>query len=195
MEKSISVQKFLENLPIYFAKVAKANIIISTYNRVSGYDEGIVDTSKKNLSAHIFTGGLMEAGSFDEAVTGFMTTDWELKEAIVNKVKDEAIEIQKKGASEVEKYLKDKKEGQLVFITYAGLNGYRENVDHAIKIKKEFPHALIFILTCDCIQEDKEKELLPLVKDGIINDLIVSPYCGGRGDLQKMLDGIIEHWK
>ena len=77
-------------------------------------------------------------------------------------------------------------------VVYAGLSCPRAGLDFATKVRAKSPASFIIVITCDC-ELDTKMELFDARQDAI-NALIVTPHCGGQGEMGEILEALIAQW-
>lgn len=180
----INVNTFAEKLPDIFKGKKEIFAVFSSYNSISDYNRGMVETGKKGLSIYVAS---KSEEYHDSRVLASM---FDPSDSIVP-----ATEAQK----EVEEcLLRENPEifsnKELFFFVYLGLTGFEEAIGFVASLRKDFPNAYIGTLTCDCGLNFKKSELDSMVADNTINDSVVTSRCGGSRCMSEIIQKVIATW-
>lgn len=176
-----------DTLPALIAGVGGMHLLLATYNSVSGYESGDVETGVEGLTIHVQNGNLHYSPMTDLVFYG----------GELGRIGAEAMDAEGQAAqASLESNVKiENDEGTLLFsIVYAGVSAFDEAVDFARKIKKDHPTAKIVVLTCDCGLNSKKRDLLPMLQDKVFEEVIVTNRCGGEDIMSYLLESIKDAW-
>ncbi len=82
----------------------------------------------------------------------------------------------------------------LLGVICAGLAISEEALAFVESLRRDQPNADIVLLTCDCDLARKRSLLHPLVRDGCVDHVLVTPDCGGGNDMADLLAALIAAW-
>ncbi len=164
--------------------------LFATYNNVRGYGSGKVDSGVDSLTIQVQNGNL-EYSPF--ILLGFVP---ELTGLAARVMVEEGRQVQSDLENSLDLGVQEEALGNSTFlaIVYAGLSAFRESVDMARKIKTDKPKAKVVVLTCNCKLFEKKYTLNPMLADGILEAVVVTPECGGREDMKIILESLISIW-
>ncbi len=186
------INQFLNGgLKAYLPNEAPLQVIFWSTRGLSSHKAGKVETNKDNLSIEVF--GDFNLPSFvalDLMVFGRAINDDELSDIGVEIMQDEALVQHDKTVSSFQE--KFEVSAELLFFVYISLSAFEADIENILQIEKTYPNAQIIALTCDCDQSIKEKKLQPLIDNGSIDEVVVTPYCGGQSSMSTILDKVIE---
>lgn len=175
---------------------ARLRVLFSTYNEIPGYNDGPVKTKDPNLEIAVVTGGVQPIdpglifGSMGRALAAAAAFDIRSIKAERDFITQDA----RQGQEEVDAKLTDQADKQRhpdVAVIYAGYSAFRQAVETLERLHLESPDTFIVVLTCDCDVEKKRGVLGTI--DGI-GAIIITPNCGGRGDMRNLLDEFVAQW-
>lgn len=205
MGRFFKIQDFLETgLRDMITNMTNLHALFLTYNCVSGYENGDVDTEKRGLKIVIQNGGLQYSSTAKMAV---------MIGAFGGPVNETTLEIGKHGVqkmvreSQTAQSAIEEKTGDLIVeakmngdatdvlaVVYAGLNAFDEALQYSQRLRKDIPHAKVVVLTCDCDYNHKFLKLQPLVDRDELTGVIWTDVCGGRDDMKNILEVLIALW-
>jgi hypothetical protein len=79
-------------------------------------------------------------------------------------------------------------------VVYLGLTGFDRALMFALGLKRRNVASAVVVLTCDCDKSAKQRKLERLIGGGPITSALLTPHCGGQGDLEELHDGLLEIW-
>lgn len=192
----INVLSFISvSIPKLIAKGRQLKAIFMTYNTVEGHNDGPVATNKTGLEITVATGNMRfdplraMLGMHAEAIGDFQTANvlWEGVEA-------DGREAEREVVTKVLPVIEGGQPGNFLAVIYAGISAFKEATRTAREVHRKIPGAHIVILTCDCDLHRKLNQLESLVESGEIQEVVVTGWCGGHGDMGEMVDALIDAW-
>lgn len=161
------------------------NAIFASYNRVGNYYSGRQDTGKNGLNVFVQNG---------YAITALLASELEGM-SIERAMADAARTGQQIVDSELNEIPSNIESGtNTLLIIYGGLNAFGLCLSSIHAFRRKNPQATIVILTCDCDIDSKTPILHRIQTMGDVNDVIVTPYCGGQDQMGQILDALISGW-
>lgn len=193
-----TVQDFLANvLPGILKNTLQLSATFTTYNRVSDYETGVVPTGKLGLTIQVQNGEYLptwesiftslaaeEAGDFKRAAT-IMDAEKKIAGGMQGEV-ERKFEVLAGEAMRAAPHA--------LCVIYGGLNALDRSVAFTKELRKKLPQATLVFLTCDCDYRAKQRIFEPLLASGEITAVVLSPNCGGRGEMRQLLEGLIRQW-
>jgi len=168
------------------------NAIFVSYNSVGDFKPGQQETRKSGLKV-IVQNGYVDPSPF--ALGLLLSGDFSLMRLGAQTMDDAANAAQQAAEKGLDAILPTVVEqSNVLLVIYAGLSAFRASVDYARSFRQKISAAKITVLTCDCNLRMKSDTLLPLQQSGEINDVVVTPDCGGRYQMAKMLQALIDSW-
>ncbi|MDP1689999.1 MAG: hypothetical protein Q8L52_02235 [bacterium] len=194
---TVDVEEFNDSvIPGLIGGKSNLRILFSTYNEVHGYDDGKVETEDPNLEIVVTTGGVKPESfssifrSMTQVIAAVAVHDF----AAADRELDLAESDARRGQDEVKMKLAEHAESHGypdIAVVYAGLSAFASAVDTVKELHKRSPGTFIAVLTCDCDLAAKKWELGTV--DGI-GATIVTPHCGGRGEMRDILEAFVAQW-
>ncbi len=126
-------------------------------------------------------------------LAGMMYGNLALAEGVAARMARDGQQAQDKASAQMVETLSAPPENFLA-VVYAGLSAFEGPLEHAKKMREASPSAHIVVLTCDCDFEFKWIKLGPLCEQGVINEVVVTPWCGGVTAMSNMLTALINTW-
>ncbi len=167
---TFSMEEVLQFLVLTLVKGReRLRILFSTYNEVDDYDDGLVETGHPGLEILVATGGVKPSFLDAEA--------WRVRA--------------RNGQSLANKKLATQGEYPDIAVIYAGLSAFSSAIETVRALHGQSPQTIIVVLTCDCDLPAKEWELERVEGIGAV---IVTPRCGGRGDMRDILEAFVAQW-
>lgn len=194
---TISIQDFTKSvLPKLIDGREILRVFFSTYNNVTDYPGGMVETEDPKLEIMVAAGGAQppSLGQIFHEMDMVLAAVAAGNFATAEKILDTATLDTRQGQSEVAIQLATQaaKYGYPdVAVIYAGLSAFASTIEMARRLHRESPETFIAVLTCDCDLEAK-KSVLGAIEG--IGATIVTPYCGGRSDMRDILNAFKERW-
>lgn len=186
MHTPISVGDFVQKtIPELISGKKNCRILFSTYNTIHGYTDSAVETGNPNLQIVIATGGT-EPQSLGFILGSMLSDDHKVFLLGAEMARAAAVE----GQSAVEEKLTNKQHPSIA-VVYAGLTAFGSAIRMVRELHRESPETFIAVLTCNCNLRTKERELGSV--DGI-GALVVTPNCGGRGEMRDILNAFKAQW-
>lgn len=166
-----------------------------TYKNVRGYHTGFVDTDKPGLEIRVENGHVSyDFGDIVMTNIAFAAGNLALADNILEEgMRKPATSAQSVINAGLGNSLVDDKQ-QTLFVVYVGLMAFTEAMTLTKSMREKVPHSKIVALTCDCSLGMKEPKLKATIDDGQIDAFVVTPACGGRSDMRKILDGLVDAW-
>ncbi len=190
---TFSVEEFLQFMvPVLVKGQERLRILFSTYNEVTGYDDGPVETKDPSLRILVATGGVRPDS------LGFLFS-WLVIGATGNfKAFGEIAEGGNERAREGQAVANEKLAEQAsqngypdIAVIYAGFSAFSSAIEAVRELHKQSPETFTAVLTCTCDLRAKERELDRAEGVGAV---IVTPYCGGRAQMRDILNAFIAQW-
>lgn len=184
-----SIESFVQEvLPSIIRPGEDTLAVFSTYRSIDGHESGGMVRNIGNLRTIMVQG---KTGAEEEAM-GIAATynaydgDAEQHEIYGNQqIKNQQVlaTVEPRGTQ------------HQLFIAYAGLSNFDQCLGCIIDYKENTaPDATVIVCTCDCRINEKMRSFEALTKKGIIDYLVISPYCTGRRELGMIADKLIHEW-
>ncbi len=193
--------QFLAALPELLMGLTRLNILAVTYNNVTGFKNGPADSGKPGLTVTVQNGDLHYSPESGEIALALMMTPGLENSQLGNALGEQMAGMMDREARLAQAQLERRISSDIITddvptlaLVYAGLSAFKEAVNFARKLKADHPNAILVILTCDCEEGPKERELGQLIEQGIVNLAVVTGECGGRDTMEGLLRAMIEQW-
>lgn len=196
-----SADKFIgEFLPEFLSGKSKVEALFSTYNTVKDFTEGEVETGDDSLKINVCTGNNSYSPMVDFAMmlaVGAPTPDAR------DFGREAGIDLMRAEASASLRELENKQgspavcdDAHFFAMIYAGLSAFGPVINMALKLREQLDDkATIAILTCDCDDVSKKRKLIPLLKSGQLDAVVMDWRCGGRDAMSEILQSLINQWR
>jgi hypothetical protein len=178
--------------------------VFATYNEVSNYSEGEIETGKEGLKIHVQSGNLgCDFGAMGTLLgaAGIMYEDSraiKLAERILDNEYENADTAQNVVENKFHESTKTLQNENIIIYIYAGLTAWQRVFYFIEQIRniKEFKNknVIIVVVICDCEFFEKKELLEPLLEKNIIQYVVMTEICGGRMSMKTLLEGLKEAW-
>ncbi len=193
---SISVEEFTgRRIPEIVAESGRGlSALFCTYNSVHGFSSGEVLTGKPGLTIQVYSGGAFPENLALSVVAiklGLMDLHHAIEAHGCQRSREAQSTTEVAMASALQMAAKG---GKMLVVVYAGLRAFNEALIYTSTLRRQVPDATIVVLTCDCDLRRKEEQLKEFVSSGVVSNVVVTPNCGGRGDMGQIVNALITAW-
>lgn len=171
----------------------KVQILFTTYNTVSDYPTGRVDTGKDDLEIYVENGNMprnpmVVIGLAMEVNCPFHPIAQAMGRQATNQMKQDGEEAQKKVSTRAAQVLNEAKKN-VIIVVYVGLSAFMPVLEFIKRVSEEHPLAKIIAVSCDC---NNPRDFMPHGKE--IDSLVMTSECGGRQAMKTILEGFRKAW-
>lgn len=195
----VELKDFLENgITKFIEGKDNLHVLFATYNSVDRYENGPISTGKSGLTIQVQNGNLCYSRTtigmaFASLAIPKLTQDHQIVRQLASDMNQEAQTAQAELYSHLEAGVPGNNT-PLLAIIYGGLSAFDDAVTMAQNIKRDNPNTSVILTTCDCMLNEKESKLQPLLANQEIQEVVVTPFCGGRNMMREILETIMAKW-
>ena len=171
----------------------KIQILFTTYNTVSDYQTGSVDTGKDNLEIYVENGNMPRNPMVVIGLAmGVNYPSHPIAQAMCRQatdlMKQDGEEVQSKVSAHADQVLNETKKN-VIIVAYVGVSAFEPALEFIKRVSEEHPFAKIIAVSCNC---NKPRDFMPY--GDYINSLIMTSECGGRQAMKAILEGFRRTW-
>lgn len=197
------VMFFAHGLPSLLAGLTRVHALFVTYNSVDGYAPGKVAVPKEGLTVEIHCGNLeyvsasmMMVKMADSAMVDYsMKKRDDLKRAGTDAMFAQAAGAQQAVERAVQKSITTAGQDMTILaVVYVGIGAYHEAVAYIERLHDDFPGCKVLVVSCNCRLDLKRPKFEELLAAGRIDQVMITPECGGEKTMAQVLEALINLW-
>ncbi len=170
--------------------------IFVSYNGIGSYEDGLLATpGKQGLQITLSHGRHDDRPPFDLlfGATAMARADMEMMATYLEREETIGAQAQAQVENKIARNIDT--DTNILLVSYMGLSAFDACLKFLQQFRQDVPRAFIVGVTCDC---DKQRKLDTLAsrknEQNVLDSLIITPHCGGRWEMEQLLEALIEQW-